>query len=191
MANWLERARREIPQRTGGATAKTDEGTLSAVTAVPQPGDSESSGASIGSNGSAPVAASWEIEAESQMTADQESTIRSWLAQIEETDEAIIAHALNRCRQDVEARDYFIRLASEMPRPEPLPDDRRRCDQCLNLTGRGLCLAARRGEIVANLEYEPVRHQPRRCEGYQPGADDPDRRTGRERWPDLIEKGDE
>lgn len=125
------------------------------------------------------------------MTADQESTIRSWLAQIEETDEAIIAHALNRCRQDVEARDYFIRLASEMPRPEPLPDDRRRCDQCLNLTGRGLCLAARRGEIVANLEYEPVRHQPRRCEGYQPGADDPDRRTGRERWPDLIEKGDE
>lgn len=191
MASWLERARREIPQRAGGATAKTDEGTLSAVTAVPALGESENERASIGSKGSVPVAASWEIEAESPMTADQESTIRSWLAQIEETDEAIIAHVLNRCRQDVGARGYFIRLASEMPRPEPLPDDRRRCGQCLNLTGRGLCLAAGRGEIVANREYEPVRDLLRRCEGRLPGADAPDRRTGRERWPGLIQKGDE
>ncbi len=191
MANWLERAKREIPQSADGATAKTDEGTLSAVTAVTQPDDSENSRDSIGSNGSAPVVVSWENEADSAMTADQESAIRSWLAQIEETDEAVIAHVLNRCRQDVDARDYFSRLASKVPRPDPLPDDRRRCGQCLNLTGRGLCLAARRGEIVANPDYEPVRDQLRRCEGYLPGADDPDRRTGRERWPGLIQKGDE
>lgn len=191
MANWLERAKREIPQIADGATAKTDERTLTAVTAVPKPGESENVRTSIGSNGSALMVASREIAADSAMTAAQESVIRSWLAQIEETDEAIIAHVLNRCRQDVEARGYFMRLASEMPRPEPLPDDRRRCGQCLNLTGRGLCLAALRGEIVANRDYEPLRALPRRCEGYMPGADDPDRRTGRERWPGLIQKGDE
>lgn len=191
MPNWLERARREIPQGADGATAKTDERTLSAVTAVPEPGKFENSSASIGSNGSALVAVFSEIEVDDPMTADQESGIRSWLAQIEETDEAIIAHVLNRCGQDPDARDYFIRLASEVPRSDLFPDDRRRCDQCANLTGRGLCLAARRGEIVANRDYEPVRDQPRRCEGYLPGADDLDRRPGRERWPELRQKGDE
>jgi hypothetical protein len=189
MSSWLERARREIPQGADGATTKTDEGTLSAVTAVPKTDDSENSRASIGSNGSAPVAVSREIEADSAVIADHESAIRSWLAQIEEADETTIAHVLNRCRQDADARDYFIRWV-EVPRPDPF-DDRRRCDQCLNLTGRGLCLAARRGEIVANRDYEPVLDLLRRCEGYMPGGDDLDRRTGRERWPDLIERGDE
>lgn len=191
MADWIERARREIPQGAGGAAAKTDERTLSAVTAVPEQGKFENASSSIGSNGSAPVAVFPEIEADGPMTADQESAIRSWLAQIEETDEAIIAHVLNRCQQNPDARDYFFQPASEVPRPDPFPDDRRRCDQCLNLTGRGLCLAARRGEIVANRDYEPVRDQPRRCEGYLPGAGDLDRRPGRERWPELRQKGDE
>ncbi|MER2518437.1 MAG: hypothetical protein ABTR92_18930 [Candidatus Accumulibacter phosphatis] len=62
-------------------------------------------------------------------------------------------------------------------------DDGRTCTQCANLTARGLCLAARRGEIVASRSYEPVRDIPRRCEGYMPGADDADRRPGLERWP--------
>lgn len=175
MASWLERARREIPQVAGGATANTDERTPTAVTAVPDPAKSESVWASIGSNGSAPVTASSEIETDSAMTAAQESVIRAWLAQIEETDEATIAHVLNRCRQASDARAYFMRLASEVPWPDPLPDDRRRCDQCTNLTERGRCLAGWRGEIVANRDYEPVRDLPRRCEGYAPGGDDPDR----------------
>lgn len=64
-------------------------------------------------------------------------------------------------------------------------DDRRRCDQCTNLTPRGLCLAARRDEIVASRNYEPVRDFPRRCEGYAPGPNDADRRPGRVRWPGL------
>lgn len=191
MAIWLERARREIPQSAGAATAKTDERTATAVKAVPELGESESAAASIGINGSAPVAASPEIGTESAMTAVQESVIRAWLAQIEETDEAIITHVLNRCRQAPDARAYLMRLASDVPWPEPLPDDRRSCDQCTNLTVRGRCLAAWRGEIVANRDYEPVRDLPRRCEGYLPGADDPDRRTGWERWPELIRKGDE
>ena len=69
-------------------------------------------------------------------------------------------------------------------------DDRRTCDQCANLIARR-CQAAKRGEIVASRNYEPIRDLPRRCEGYAPGADDPDRRHGRERWPGLIQKGGE
>lgn len=68
----------------------------------------------------------------------------------------------------------------------PLDDDRRTCGRCANLNRRR-CLAAWRGEIVANRGYEPVRDIPRRCEGYAPGADDPDARPGRERWPQLKE----
>lgn len=67
-------------------------------------------------------------------------------------------------------------------------DDRRTCIQCANLTGRGICLAARRGEIVASRSYEPIRDLPRRCEGYMPGVEDIDRRSGLERWPGLIQK---
>ncbi len=76
-------------------------------------------------------------------------------------------------------------INSETPKPETFPDDRRTCDLCANLAGRR-CLAAWRGEIVANRDYEPVRDIPRRCEGYAPGADDPDTRPGRERWPQLT-----
>lgn len=70
-------------------------------------------------------------------------------------------------------------------------DDRRTCIQCANLTGRGLCLAARRGEIVASRNYEPIRDLPRRCEGYMPSVDDADRRPGQKRWPGLIQKGND
>jgi hypothetical protein len=69
-------------------------------------------------------------------------------------------------------------------------DDRRTCTQCVNLAGLR-CLAAWRGEIVANRDCEPLRDIPRRCEGYAPGADDPDTRHGRERWQELIQKGSE
>lgn len=83
------------------------------------------------------------------------------------------------------ARDYFTgRAAAQLPKPDPYPDDRRTCGQCANLIARR-CVAARRGEIVASRDYEPIRDLPRRCEGYAPGADDPDRRHGHERWPGL------
>lgn len=86
----------------------------------------------------------------------------------------------------------FRRLVLEAEaRADPtFDDDRRTCRQCANLSGRR-CLAASRGEIVANRDYEPVRDLPRRCEGYAPGVDDPDRRPGGERWPGLIQKGGE
>lgn len=67
-------------------------------------------------------------------------------------------------------------------------DDRRHCDQCMNLR-RDICTIAepKAGAlVVANRGYRPVREPPRRCKGYAPGPDDPDRRTGAERWPFLT-----
>jgi hypothetical protein len=123
------------------------------------------------------------------MTAEEETAIRIWLAHIEETDTDIIAEVLIQCRADLEARAYFLRRADEVPRPLPDDDDRRHCAQCANRAPSGLCLAARRGEIIASRTYHPVDHLPRRCEGYAPGPDDPDRRPGCERWPGLTMKG--
>jgi hypothetical protein len=123
------------------------------------------------------------------LTASEETAIRAWLALIEETDPATIAEVIGQCQRDEDARDYFTgRAAAELPKPDPFPDDRRTCDQCANLIARR-CQAAKRGEIVASRNYEPIRDLPRRCEGYAPGAADADRRPGRERWPGLIQKG--
>lgn len=68
-------------------------------------------------------------------------------------------------------------------------DDRRRCDQCANLSHGRKCAAWQ--AVGAIRGYAPVQDQPKRCEGYVPGPDDPDRRQGRERWPGLIQKGGE
>jgi hypothetical protein len=193
MTNWLERAKREIPKSAGLPTAITAERNLTAVTAVPHPGKPGISRGSIGSNGSAPAEGFREIEAAnaaaSPLNLDEETAIREWLAHIEETDPDIIAEVLDKCRTGPDARDYFTRRVGEVPRPAGFDDDRRRCDQCANLTGRGLCLAARRGEIGASRNYKPIRDLPRRCEGYAPRADDPDKRPGRERWPGLMRQG--
>ena len=125
------------------------------------------------------------------VTAEEEMAIRAWLALIEETDSATIAEVIGQCQRDADARDYFTRRAvAELPKPDPFPDDRRTCDQCANLMARR-CQAAKRGEIVASQNYEPIRDLPRRCEGYAPGEGDTDRRPGRERWPGLIQKGNE
>ena len=121
------------------------------------------------------------------LTASDETAIRAWLALIEETDPATIAEVIGQCQRDADARDYFTgRAAAELPKPVPFPDDRRTCDQCANLIARR-CQAAKRGEIVASPNYEPIRDLPRRCEGSAPGAADTDRRPGRERWPGLTD----
>lgn len=119
------------------------------------------------------------------------AAILGWLARIKETDPATIAEVIGQCQRDADARDYFTwQAAAELPKPDPFPDDRRTCDQCANLIARR-CQAAKRGEIVASRNYEPIRDLPRRCEGYAPGAADTDRRPGCERWPGLIQKGGE
>lgn len=123
------------------------------------------------------------------LTAEEEKAIRAWLARIEEIDPATIAEVISQCQRDADGRDYFTgRAAAELPKPDPFPDDRRTCNQCANLIARR-CQAAKRGEIVASRNYEPIRDVPRRCEGYAPGAADADRRPGRERWPGLVGEG--
>jgi hypothetical protein len=92
---------------------------------------------------------------EAALTAGEDDAIRAWLASIEETDPATIAEVIELCRQDAEAREYF------------------------------LSRAAAGGEIKASRSYEPIRDLPRRCEGFKPDAADADQRTGRERWPGL------
>ena len=133
-------------------------------------------------------------QASSPLTACEEMAIRAWLALIEETDPATIAEVIGQCQRDAAARDYFTCRAAadnlqKNRRDAAFDDDRRTCDQCANLIARR-CQAAKRGEIVASRNYEPIRDLPRRCEGYAPGADDTDRRYGRERWPGLIHQGD-
>lgn len=74
----------------------------------------------------------------------------------------------------------------EPPTPEGLGDDRRTCNQCTNFRA-WRCLAAWRGQLPAtSRQYHPDPSMLRRCEGYQPGADDIDRRHGRDRWPGLT-----
>jgi hypothetical protein len=193
MMNWLERAKREIPKCAGRVTADSAERDVTAVMAVPHSCESENSCTSIGSNGSAQVAGRREIddvdEAAIPMTQEEEAAIRAWLARIEETDPAIIADVLDKCRADFNERKILLRWIKEVPRPVTFKDERIRCDQCANLTERGLCLAARRGEIEASRLYEPVRDLLHRCVGYMPKATDTGQRTGRERWPGFIQKG--
>jgi hypothetical protein len=65
--------------------------------------------------------------------------------------------------------------------------DLRPCLLCRNLSPGGRCLAAWRGELRAARDYSPTFPElPQRCIGYRPKADDPERTTGRERWPELA-----
>ncbi len=53
----------------------------------------------------------------STMTAEEETAIRAWLAHIDETDPAITAEVMDKCRTDAGARTYFLLRAEEVPRP--------------------------------------------------------------------------
>lgn len=72
-------------------------------------------------------------------------------------------------------------------KPDPFPDDRRTCSQCLNLRGRACIIAKpeRGALVVANRGYRPAPDTLQRCAGYLPNTTDDDQRTGRERWPEL------
>jgi len=125
------------------------------------------------------------------LTASEETAIRAWLALIEETDSATIAEVIGQCQMDADARGYFTgRAAAELPKPDTFLDDRRTCSQCLNPRGRVCGVAILGGVVSANKGYRPQADTLQRCAGYLPNASDSDRRTGRERWPGLIQKGD-
>jgi hypothetical protein len=70
-------------------------------------------------------------------------------------------------------------------------DDRRTCTECANLSNRGQCLAAWRGEAKAwpwfsPQRYHPVADVPHYCPSYRPLISESDQRTGAERWPYLV-----
>jgi hypothetical protein len=69
-------------------------------------------------------------------------------------------------------------------------DDRRTCQQCLNLRGRACGIAKPQAGalVVANVGYRPQADTMHRCAGYLPNATDNDQRTGGERWPGLLER---
>ncbi|QXP90019.1 hypothetical protein [Methylococcus capsulatus] len=83
--------------------------------------------------------------------------------------------------------DYLNGEADRLEAPKPdVMDDRRTCSVCTNFRA-GRCLAAWRGELPAtSRQYHPRPNMMRRCEGYQPNAEDPDRRPGKVRWPGLT-----
>lgn len=120
-----------------------------------------------------------------------------------------------KCRDDLDGREAFEERAAIMEfdgglqrveaeqsaaaspqRPTaPIPwrgegldlGDLRPCLWCRNFTRSGRCLAAWRGDLRAARDWMPTFPElPQRCIGYDPPADDPDQRTGRERWPEMV-----
>ena len=117
------------------------------------------------------------------MNANEEASIHAWLAFIGERDTEIIDDVLGPCRAGGDALAYFLMRSDEVPKPvSDDDDDRRRCTQCTNLSPRGRCLAAQRGEIDRIPKFEPIPDMLQRCGAYAPGPNDADRRSGRERW---------
>jgi len=49
---------------------------------------------------------------------------------------------------------------------DALPEERHKCTECANLTQRGRCMAAQRGEIDHVSFFEPVADVLRRCAGF-------------------------
>jgi hypothetical protein len=118
---------------------------------------------------------------DASLSASDELTIRAWLADIGEADQSIVDVVVEQCQNDADARDYFLGRAGEtQEEAQPVTwneDDRRRCAHCLNLQVNGVCKVAR--------GYKPNPAILQRCPGYRPCPDDPDRRTGPERWPEF------
>ena len=103
------------------------------------------------------------------IAADEEAAIRAWLALIEEIGPATIAEVIEQCQRDVDARDYFTgRAVAELPKPDQVPDDRRTCRQCSNLTYGGVCSVASPGGAVSAIRgYRPVADLRQRCEAFK------------------------
>jgi|GEM_PF-6774575 len=55
--------------------------------------------------------------ASTPVTAEEEKAIRTWLEHIKETDPATIAEVVDKCRNDLEARRYFMKRSKEVPEP--------------------------------------------------------------------------
>ncbi|WP_456412176.1 hypothetical protein [Thiolapillus sp.] len=65
----------------------------------------------------ATVAVAGKPEPLPELPPDEEANIRTWLAHIEETDSAIIAEVVDKCRIDLNVRRYFLKRSEEIPKP--------------------------------------------------------------------------
>ncbi len=54
-----------------------------------------------------------------ELPLNEEINIRAWLKHIGETDPATIAEVLNKCRDDLAARRYFLSRSEEVPQTVP------------------------------------------------------------------------
>ena len=114
------------------------------------------------------------------MDAGQEVAIRAWLAAIGETDQEVIRHVLAQCVEKPDLRQYLFSLTDD----GAMPDNRRTCLKCTRLV-RGRCMAAANSATALAREYRPDPVIPRRCEDYEPGPLDTDKRPGAIRWPGV------
>lgn len=109
----------------------------------------------------------------------------AWAFTPEEVAEAL-THALAKPE---EARACFEALAAEVA---SMDDDRTTCQTCAGRRFDGACRAAQRGDISGTARnYTPDPAIRRRCEAYAPKPNDPDQRTGAERWPNLNRVNEE
>jgi hypothetical protein len=126
---------------------------------------------------------------DASLSASDEANIRAWLSDIGEGDQSIRDVVVDECRKDASARAYYLGRAGEDA--EAIiwnEDDRRRCAHCLNPQVNGACKVAQPGGVVSAARgYRPSQEWLHRCAGYRPCPDDPDRRTGPERWPEFQE----
>ncbi|HRF05932.1 hypothetical protein [Accumulibacter sp.] len=107
-------------------------------------------------------------EGSAPITCNQEAAIVRWLADTGETDHAITTDVLIRCKQDSEARAYYLARARCAVGDDL--DDRRFCTQCENLRS-GVCSVAKPGGVVsAPRGYRPVPDMLHRCAGYSPNS---------------------
>ena len=115
--------------------------------------------------------------------------IRTWLASIGETNEAIVEEVLTRCERHPDALRYFLGRSGEITAGRSgVVDDRVTCRTCSQLRTEGLCLAAARGELRGCAKhYRPLPDRRQRCEGYQPKPGLDSGPNGRERWPFLLD----
>lgn len=109
----------------------------------------------------------------------------AWAFTPEEVGEALA----NALAKPEEARACFEALAAEVA---SMDDDRTTCQTCVGRRFDGVCRAAQRGDISGSARsYTPDPSIRRRCEAYAPKPDDPDQRTGAERWPNLNRENKE
>lgn len=175
MTNWLARAKREIAQNGENALAGAytkNEGNLT-ITCTQK-------NIELASHQAANDKPSNELAG--NMRQSEHALLVQWLAHIGETDQAEVAHFLVLCQHNLSDKQWFLAKAKRDMPITAVPDERRTCQQCANLTPRGICLAAHRGEISASRSFSPVTTIPMRCKGFAPGSADRDKRAGMARW---------